>query len=73
MRGKLLLREDRPFHAIQEMEATFQYSLLGNTPAGINVLVAPGIWLPMHPLSQGQTYQMAYKLHRGDRVFEDAV
>jgi hypothetical protein len=23
--------------------------------------------------SQEQTYQMAYRLHRGDRLFEDAV
>ncbi|MBW4621101.1 MAG: Rieske (2Fe-2S) protein [Cyanosarcina radialis HA8281-LM2] len=75
MLGKLLLREDRQFHVIQEIEAAFrQYSLLGNTPEGINVLVAASRYLAAHAptmRSQGQTYQMAYRLHRGDRVFED--
>jgi hypothetical protein len=75
MLGKLLLREDRQFHVIQEIEAAFrQYSLLGNTPNGINVLVAASRYLAAHAptmRSQGQTYQMAYRLHRGDRVFED--
>ncbi|MBD2608449.1 Rieske (2Fe-2S) protein [Scytonema hofmannii FACHB-248] len=77
MLGKLLLREDRQFHVIQEIEAAFrQYSLLNNTPAGINVLVAASRYLAAHAptmRSQGQTYQMAYRLHRGDRLFEDAV
>jgi nitrite reductase/ring-hydroxylating ferredoxin subunit len=75
MLGKLMLREDRQFHVIQEIEAAFrQYSLLGNTTDGINVLVAASRYLAAHAptmRSQGQTYQMAYRLHRGDRVFED--
>lgn len=74
MFGKLLLREDRQFHVIQEIEAAFrQYALLGNTPAGINVLVAASRYLAAHAptmRSQGQTYQMADRLHRGDRLFE---
>jgi nitrite reductase/ring-hydroxylating ferredoxin subunit len=73
--GKLLLREDRQFHVIQEMEAAFrQYSQLGHSTAGINVLVAASRYLAAHTptmRSQEQTYQMAYRLHRGDRVFED--
>jgi nitrite reductase/ring-hydroxylating ferredoxin subunit len=73
--GKLLLREDRQFHVIQEIEAAFrQYSHLGNSPAGINVLVAASRYLAAHTptmRSQEQTYQMAYRLHRGDRLFED--
>jgi hypothetical protein len=74
--GKLMLREDRQFHVIQEIEAAFrQYSLLGNTPAGINVLVAASRYLAAHAptmRAQGQTYQMAERLHRGDRVFEES-
>ncbi len=74
--GKLLLREDRQFHVIQEMEAAFrQYSHLGNSIAGVNVLVAASRYLAAHTptiRSQEQTYQMAYRLHRGDRLFEDA-
>ncbi|BAZ06594.1 Rieske (2Fe-2S) protein [Calothrix sp. NIES-3974] len=77
MLGKLLLRENRQFHVIQEMEAAFrQYSLWGNTPTGINILVAASRYLAAHAptvRSQGQTYQMAYRLHRGDRLFEDVV
>jgi nitrite reductase/ring-hydroxylating ferredoxin subunit len=72
--GKLLLREDRQFHVIQEIEAAFrQYSQLGHSTAGINVLVAASRYLAAHTptmRSQEQTYQMAYRLHRGDRLFE---
>lgn len=75
MLGKLLLREDRQFHVIQEIEAAFrQYSHLNQSPAGIHVLVAASRYLAAHTptmRSQEQTYQMAYRLHRGDRLFED--
>lgn len=72
--GKLLLREDRDFHTIQEIEAAFrQYALLRETPAGVNALVAAARYLAAHAptmRSQGQTYEMARRLHRGERVFE---
>jgi nitrite reductase/ring-hydroxylating ferredoxin subunit len=75
MLGKLMLRENRDFHTIQEMEAAFrQYSLLGNTTDGTLILVAAARYLAAHAptmRSQEQTYQMAYRLHRGDRLFED--
>lgn len=74
--GKLLLREDRDFHTIQEMEAAFrQYELLRDTKAGVHVLVAAARYLAAHAptmRAQGQTYQMAERLHRGDRLFEEA-
>ncbi|GAB1541000.1 hypothetical protein NUACC21_36690 [Scytonema sp. NUACC21] len=74
MLGKLMLRENRDFHVIQQIEAAFrQYSLLGQNPAGIHVLVAAARYLAAHSptmRSQAQTYQMAYRLHRGDRLFE---
>ena len=72
--GKLLLREDRDFHTIQTVEAAFrQYEALHDTPAGINVLVAAIRYLAAHAptvRAQGQTYQIAYRLHQGDRLFE---
>ena len=72
--GKMLLREDRSFHVIQEIEAAFrQYSLLRGTQAGIHVLIAAARYLAAHAptmRSQEQTYQMANRLHRGDRLFE---
>lgn len=74
--GKLLLREDRDFHTIQVVEAAFrQYTLLRETPGGIHVLVAAARYLAAHAptmRSQGQTYLMADRLHRGDRVFEES-
>ncbi len=74
--GKMLLREDRSFHVIQEIEAAFrQYSLLRDTEAGDHVLIAATRYLAAHAptmRSQGQTYQMAYRLHRGDRLFEES-
>lgn len=74
--GKLLLREDRSFHTIQEMEAAIrQYSLLRGTKAGVHVLIAAARYLAAHAptmRSQQQTYQMAERLHKGDRVFEDS-
>lgn len=76
MLGKLLLREDRNFHTIQVVEAGFQqYELLQETSAGAHVLVAVARYLAAHAptmRSQEQTYQMAMRLHRGDRLFEES-
>ena len=73
--GKLLLREDRDFHTIQNIEAAFnQYQQLRQTQAGAHLLIATARYLAAHAptmRSQGQTYQMANRLHRGDRVFEE--
>ena len=75
MLGHLLLREDRDFHTIQEIEAAFrQYSRLKDSRAGIHVLVAAARYLAAHAptrRSQEQTYQMAERLHRGEEVFLD--
>lgn len=76
MLGKLLLREDRDFHTIQAVEAAFrQYNLLRESKAGVHVLVAAARYLAAHAptmRSQGQTYDMADRLHKGDRVFEES-
>ncbi|BAY09550.1 Rieske (2Fe-2S) protein [Calothrix sp. NIES-2098] len=75
MLGKLMLRENRDFHVIQEIEAAFrQYSFLGHTDAGIHVLVAAARYLAAHSptmRSQGQTYSIAERLQKGDRLFEE--
>ena len=74
--GKLILRENRDFHVIQEIEAAFrQYSFLGQTSAGIHILVAASRYLAAHSptmRSQGQTYQIAERLHQGARLFEES-
>jgi nitrite reductase/ring-hydroxylating ferredoxin subunit len=72
--GSVLLREDRDFHTIQAVEAAFrQYGLLHGTPSGVQVLVAAARYLAAHSptvRAQGQTYQIAYRLFRGERLFE---
>ena len=74
--GGLLLREDRDFHTIQTVEAAFaQYELLQDTTAGTHVLVAAARYLAAHAptvRAQGQTYLIAQRLHRGERLFEGA-
>jgi nitrite reductase/ring-hydroxylating ferredoxin subunit len=84
MLAKLMLRENRDFHVIQSMEAAFRlYSQLADPVEGVPVLVATARYLAAHAptmRSQEQTYQMAYRLHRGvakqfplrgNRLFED--
>lgn len=75
MLGKLLLREDRDFHTIQCVEAAFrQYELLGPGEAGTHVLVAAARYLAAHAptmRAQGQTFQIARRLHRGENLFEE--
>src|SRR5262249_47439721 len=74
--GRVLLREDRDFHTIQAVEAAFrQYGPLRGTPAGAHVLVAAARYLAAHAptvRAQGQTYQIAHRLSRGERLFEEA-
>jgi hypothetical protein len=85
--GRLLLREDRDFHTIQTVEAAFrQYQLLsgraedGDREAAeqahvaAHAMVAAARYLAAHAptvRAQGQTYQIAYRLHRGDRLFAE--
>ena len=75
--GKLLLREDRDFHTIQTVEAAVrQFSLMENDPeAREHVLIAAIRYLAAHAptvRAQGQTYQIVQRLHRGERLFEEA-
>lgn len=72
--GRLLLREDRDFHTIQSVEAAFKlHSFLRGTEAGSHVLIAAARYLAAHSptvRAQGQTYQIAARLHRGEHLFE---
>ncbi|MEO8610875.1 MAG: Rieske (2Fe-2S) protein [Chloroflexota bacterium] len=73
--GKLLLREDRDFHTIQTVEAAFnQYHLLRGTKEGVHVLIAAARYLAAHSptvRAEGQTFQIASRLARGERLFEE--
>jgi nitrite reductase/ring-hydroxylating ferredoxin subunit len=72
--GGLLLREDRNFHTIQAVEAAFrQYDHLRSATAGAHVLVAAARYLAAHSptmRSQGQTYEIARRLSRGEILYE---
>jgi nitrite reductase/ring-hydroxylating ferredoxin subunit len=72
--GSLLLREDRNFHTIQAVEAAFrQHALLRGTAAGSHVLIAAARYLAAHSptmRSQGQTYDIARRLSRGEILYE---
>jgi nitrite reductase/ring-hydroxylating ferredoxin subunit len=73
--GSLLLREDRNFHTIQAVEAAFmQYGYLRGTMVGAHVLVAAARYLAAHSptmRSQGQTYDIARRLSRGEILYEE--
>ena len=72
--GRLLLREDRDFHTIQAVEAALrQYELAHNDAQRTHFLVAAVRYLAAHAptvRAQGQTYQIAVRLHRGEELFE---
>jgi hypothetical protein len=72
--GKLLLREDRNFHTIQAVEAAFRlYEALRGRPEAVHVLVAAARYVAAHAptmRAQGQTFQIAYRLWRGENLFE---
>lgn len=71
--GEGLLREDRNFHTIQMVEAAVrQFSRLSGRPEAAHVLVAAARYLAAHAptmRAQDQTYQIAYRLHRGERLY----
>lgn len=73
----LLLREDRDFHTIQSVEAAFrQHDLLtaeGADAEAVHVLVAAVRYLAAHAptvRAQGQTFGIARRLHRNEKLFE---
>ena len=76
--GALLLREDRDFHTIQCIEAAFrQHDLLAAEPdskeQAVHVLVAASRYLAAHAptmRAQGQTFGIARRLHRNEKLFE---
>ena len=73
--GQALLREDAGFHQFQLIEAALQqYALRRGAPEGRVVLIAAARFLAAHTptvRSVGQTYNTAFRLHRGDNIFQD--
>jgi hypothetical protein len=73
--GAGLVREDRNFHTIQCLEAAVrQHELLGPGEAAGLPLIAAARYLAAHAAtsrSQRQTFEIARRLHRGERLYED--
>ncbi|PZD70645.1 3-phenylpropionate/cinnamic acid dioxygenase ferredoxin subunit [Acaryochloris thomasi RCC1774] len=75
--GRLMLREDRSFHTIQELDAAFNlYTHWQHKPDRVYILVAAARYLAAHApttRAQHQTYQIAARLHRGEHLFESST
>jgi len=73
MLGSLLLREDRDFHTIQAVEGMFrQVWLLSDKDEIVHMMVAAARYLAAHAptvRAQGQTFQIALRLHRDEELF----
>ena len=76
-----LLREDRSFHTIQMLEAAFRQKtelqrlqvLEGIKPIS-HILIAAARYLAAHTPSaraQGQTFEIAWRLHQGGKLYEE--
>ena len=74
--GGALLREDRNFHTIQAVEAAMRHFTLSTRPDDATLaLVAGARYLAAHAptaRAQGQTFQIAQRLHRGEALYEES-
>jgi hypothetical protein len=75
--GAALVRENRNFHTIQCVEAGVrQHELLRDTDEAALPLVAAARYLAAHATttrSQRQTFDIARRLHRGERLYEEVA
>ena len=72
--GSMMLREDSDFHSFQIVDAAFrQFQDRQGTESGRHVMIGLARFLAAHsptPRSEGQTYQIALRLHRGEDMHE---
>jgi nitrite reductase/ring-hydroxylating ferredoxin subunit len=76
-----LLREDRSFHTIQMLEAAFRQKtelqrlqVLEDIKPISHILIAAARYLAAHTPSaraQGQTFEIAWRLHQGGKLYEE--
>jgi nitrite reductase/ring-hydroxylating ferredoxin subunit len=73
--GAALVRENRNFHTIQCVEAAArQHELLAGADNAALPLIAAARYLAAHATttrSQRQTFEIARRLHRGERLYDD--
>ena len=73
--GSALVREDRNFHTIQCVEAAVAQHRLLPDDAGRLPLIAAARYLAAHATTnraQRQTFEIARRLHRGERLYEES-
>ena len=72
--GRIMLREDADFHSFQIVDAAFrQFESRRRTESGRHVLIGLSRFLAAHsptPRAEGQTYQIALRLQRGEELFQ---
>ena len=72
--GRMMLREDAGFHSFQIVDAAFrQYETRRGTESGRHVLIGLSRFLAAHsptPRAEGQTYQIALRLQRGEEIYQ---
>ncbi len=72
--GSMMLREDSDFHSFQIVDAAFkQFQERQGTESGRHVMVGLARFLAAHsptPRAEGQTYQIAVRLHRGEEMHQ---
>ena len=72
--GRMMLREDADFHSFQIVDAAFrQFESRRGTESGRHVLIGLSRFLAAHsptPRAEGQTYQIALRLQRGEELFQ---
>ena len=70
----MMLREDADFHSFQIVDAAFrQFDARLGTESGRHVLIGLSRFLAAHsptPRAEGQTYQIALRLQRGEELFQ---
>ena len=73
--AEAVVREDADFHTFQMLEATIsEYHEWAGTPQAANILVAAARYLAAHSPTQRarlQTAQIALRLERGVKIYED--
>ncbi len=72
--GRMMLREDAGFHSFQIVDAAFrQFESRQGTGSGRQVMVGLSRFLAAHsptPRAEGQTYQIALRLQRGEEIYQ---
>ncbi len=72
--GRMMLREDADFHSFQIVDAAFrQFESRQDNDSGRHVMVGLSRFLAAHsptPRAEGQTYQIALRLQRGEEIYQ---